>query len=44
LLTGAYERYRENLAADPEAAENLRRAEAARCILGEDRSFIRFLR
>ena len=40
----AYERYRENLAADPEAAENLRRAEAARCILNEDRSFIRFLR
>ena len=39
----AYERYRENLAADPEAAENLRRAEAARCILNEDRSFIQSL-
>jgi hypothetical protein len=37
----AYEQYRENLAADPEAVENLRRAEAARCILIEDRSFIR---
>jgi hypothetical protein len=39
----AYEQYRENLAADPEAAENLRRAEAARCILNEDRSFIRVI-
>ncbi|HSY88366.1 MAG TPA: NIPSNAP family protein [Verrucomicrobiae bacterium] len=37
----AYEAYRERLAADPEAVENLRRAEAARCILNEDRSFIR---
>ena len=40
----AYEGYREKLAADPEAAENLRRAEAARCILNEDRSFIRSVR
>ena len=40
----AYERYREKLAADSEATENLRRAEAARCILNEDRSFIRCLR
>ena len=38
---GAYERYRERLAADPEAAENVRRAEAAGCILNEDRAFIR---
>jgi hypothetical protein len=37
----AYERYREKLAADPGAAETLRRAEAAGCILSEDRSFIR---
>jgi len=40
----AYEAYREKLAADPEAVENLRRAEAARCILNEDRSFIRSVR
>lgn len=37
----AYEAYRERLAADPEAAQNLRRAEAAGCILNEERSFIR---
>jgi hypothetical protein len=37
----AYERYREKLAADPGAAEILRCAEAAGCILSEDRSFIR---
>jgi hypothetical protein len=40
----AYEEYREKLAADPEAVENLRRAEAARCVLNEDRSFIRSVR
>jgi hypothetical protein len=38
-----YERYREKLASDPEGLEASRRAEAAGCILGEDRSFIRRL-
>ena len=37
----AYEAYRAKLAADPEAADNLRRAEAAGCILNEERAFIR---
>lgn len=37
----AYEAYRGKLAADPEAAQNLRQAEAAGCILNEERSFIR---
>jgi hypothetical protein len=37
----AYEQYRERLAADADAAANLQRAEAARCILNEERSFIR---
>lgn len=37
----SYERYREKLAADPEAVECLRRAEAAGWILNEDRSFVR---
>ena len=37
----AYEAYRGKLAADPDAAQNLRRAEAAGCILNEERSFIR---
>lgn len=37
----AYERYRENLMADADAVEGLRRAEAAGCILNEDRSFVR---
>lgn len=37
----SYERYREKLADDAEALEALRRAEAAGCILNEDRSFIR---
>ena len=37
----SYERYREKLASDPGQVENLRRAEAAGCILNEDRSFIR---
>jgi hypothetical protein len=37
----AYERYREKLLSDKEAVESLRRAEAAGCILNEDRSFVR---
>jgi hypothetical protein len=37
----SYERYRENLASDPDGIECLRRAEAAGCILNEDRSFVR---
>jgi len=37
----AYEAYREKLASDPDAIEILRRAEAAGCILNEDRSFVR---
>jgi NIPSNAP len=37
----AYEQYREKLAADSRAVDTLRRAEAAGCILSEDRSFIR---
>ena len=37
----SYERYRENLASDPDNIEILRRAAAAGCILSEDRSFIR---
>jgi hypothetical protein len=37
----AYEQYRAKLLADPEAAEVLRRAEIAGCILNEDRSFVR---
>jgi len=36
----AYEQYRQKLASDPEAAENVRRAEAAGCILNEDRAFV----
>jgi NIPSNAP len=36
----AYEKYRERLASDPGAVECLRRAEAAGCILVEDRSII----
>jgi hypothetical protein len=39
----AYETYREKLVADPDAIEGLRLAEAAGCILNEDRSFIRRL-
>ena len=38
-----YERYRGKLISDGEAAESLRRAEAAGCILNEDRSFMRRL-
>jgi uncharacterized protein (DUF1330 family) len=37
----AYERYRHDLAADRDAAENVRRAEATGCILKEDRAFLR---
>jgi hypothetical protein len=37
----SYERYREKLATDTGAVECLRRAEAAGCILNEDRSFVR---
>lgn len=37
----SYERYREKLASDPDGVECLRRAEAAGCILNEDRSFVR---
>jgi NIPSNAP len=37
----AYEQYRANLLVDPEAVECLRRAEAAGCILNEDRAFLR---
>ncbi len=37
----AYEQYRDNLACDPDAADNVRRADAARCILNEERSFVR---
>jgi NIPSNAP len=35
-----YERYREKLATNREAVEAARRAEAAGCILGEDRAFM----
>jgi hypothetical protein len=38
---GAYEEYRENLLSDAGAVECLRRAQAAGCILIEDRSFVR---
>lgn len=37
----AYALYREKLLSDPDAAECLRRAETAGCILNEDRSFVR---
>ena len=36
-----YERYRERLAADPDAQRNVADARAARCILSERRSFLR---
>jgi hypothetical protein len=36
----AYEQYRERLLTDAGAIEILRRAEAAGCILNEDRSFV----
>ena len=37
----AYERYRARLASDPDAVEVARRADAAGCIISEDRSFVR---
>ena len=37
----SYERYREKLLADPDGIESLRRAEAAGCILNEERAFVR---
>ena len=37
----AYELYREKLGSDPEATANVRQAEAAGCIVCEDRAFIR---
>jgi hypothetical protein len=37
----AYEQYREKLMTDRDAVENVRRADAAGCILNEDRSFLR---
>ena len=37
----AYQLYREKLLSDSDGAECLRRAEAAGCILCEDRSFVR---
>jgi len=40
---GAYERYREALAADPAAAECLERAEGSGCIVSEDRSFLQLV-
>ena len=36
----AYEQYRRALAADPEAADNVRWVEAEGCILNEDRAFL----
>jgi NIPSNAP len=36
-----YEDYRERLAADPEAQENVATAARSRCILAESRSFLR---
>jgi hypothetical protein len=38
---GAYERYRDALAADPEAVENFAAAERSGCVLVEDRSILR---
>jgi hypothetical protein len=37
----AYEQYREKLASDPDGMRCLGRAEAAGCILNEERSFVR---
>lgn len=37
---GAYERYRDALANDPDAVECLARVESAGCIVSEDRSFL----
>jgi hypothetical protein len=37
----SYEKYREKLAADPEAKANFSQAQQSRCILVEERSFLR---
>jgi hypothetical protein len=37
----SYERYREKLMADTDGVESLSRAEAAGCIVNEERSFVR---
>ncbi len=37
----SYERYREKLLGDADAVASLRQAEAAGCILNEDRAFLR---
>ena len=37
----AYEAYRARIAADPESAENVRRAEETGCVMVEDRSVLR---
>jgi NIPSNAP len=37
----AYEKYRDNLMADVEAVENVRRMEKSGCVLIEDRSILR---
>ena len=37
----AYEKYRDALAKDPEAKENVSRIEASGCLLNEDRAFVR---
>jgi hypothetical protein len=37
----SYQRYRDKLMTDPDGIEALRRAEAAGCILNEERSFLR---
>jgi len=38
---GSYEQYRGRLLTDRDAVETLQRAEDARCILNEERSFVR---
>jgi NIPSNAP len=38
-----YEGYRQRLAADPEAQENIATATRSRCILAESRSFLRLV-
>jgi hypothetical protein len=39
----AYEQYRDKLMKDPEAIENVRRADASGCILIEDRSIMQLV-
>jgi NIPSNAP len=41
---GAYEKYREELTKDDEAVANVAFADASRCLLIEDRSFLRCVR